>query len=183
MYVIKETGGSRFVDVIHNAQSSQQTQNMCITFVQRRPNVFDVGPTLYKCHTNIWCLLVAAFEPFETPEITLTWDVSDTPMVRLAHTSCLSVAVHRWATGVARHLSSCTEAFSVTSTTNIYSVKIDPAATCSPGARMIITLHSLYKCAIKAFIPIFKTVFIPILRGTTFEWLCGTINKIDRRWY
>ena len=28
---------------------SQQTQNICIAFVQRRPNVFDVGPTLYKC--------------------------------------------------------------------------------------------------------------------------------------
>ena len=26
----------------------QQTQNIC-TFVQRRPNVFDVGATLYKC--------------------------------------------------------------------------------------------------------------------------------------
>ena len=37
--------------------SSQQTQNICITFVQRRPNVFDVGSTLYKCHTNILCLL------------------------------------------------------------------------------------------------------------------------------
>ena len=28
--------------------SAQQTQNICITFIQRRPNVFDVGPTLYK---------------------------------------------------------------------------------------------------------------------------------------
>ena len=36
---------------------TQQTQNMCITFVQRRPNVFDVGPTLYKWYTNILCLL------------------------------------------------------------------------------------------------------------------------------
>ena len=35
----------------------QQTQNICITFVQRRPDVFDVGPTLYKCYTNILCLL------------------------------------------------------------------------------------------------------------------------------
>ena len=32
-------------------------QNICITFVQRRPNVFDVGPTLYKCNTNVLCLL------------------------------------------------------------------------------------------------------------------------------
>ena len=27
-------------------------QNSCITFIQRRPNVFDVGPTLYKCYTK-----------------------------------------------------------------------------------------------------------------------------------
>ena len=36
---------------------SQQTQNICIPFVQRRPNVLDVGPTLYKCYTNVLCLL------------------------------------------------------------------------------------------------------------------------------
>ena len=41
------------VDVL----SFQQTQNICTTFVQRRPNVFDVGPTLYKCYTNVLCLL------------------------------------------------------------------------------------------------------------------------------
>ena len=27
---------------------SQQTQNICITFRQRWPNIFDVEPTLYK---------------------------------------------------------------------------------------------------------------------------------------
>ena len=37
--------------------TTQQSQNVCITFVQRRPNVFDVGPTLYKCYTNVLCLL------------------------------------------------------------------------------------------------------------------------------
>ena len=36
---------------------AQQTQNICITFVQRRHHVFDVGPTLYKCYTNDLCLL------------------------------------------------------------------------------------------------------------------------------
>ena len=35
----------------------QQTQTICIIFVQRRPNVVDVGPTLYKCYTNVLCLL------------------------------------------------------------------------------------------------------------------------------
>ena len=32
-------------------------QNICMTFVQRQPNVFDVGSTLYKCYTNVLCLL------------------------------------------------------------------------------------------------------------------------------
>ena len=32
---------------------AQQTQNICITFVPGRPNVFDVGPPLYKCYTNV----------------------------------------------------------------------------------------------------------------------------------
>ena len=27
---------------------AQQTQDICITFIQRQPNVFDVGPTLHK---------------------------------------------------------------------------------------------------------------------------------------
>ena len=35
----------------------QQTQNICITFVQRRTNVFDVGPALYKCYRNVLWLL------------------------------------------------------------------------------------------------------------------------------
>ena len=26
-------------------------------FVQRRPNVFDIDATLYKCYTNVLCLL------------------------------------------------------------------------------------------------------------------------------
>ena len=37
--------------------NSQWTQNICITFIQRQTNVFDVGPTLYKCYTNVLCLL------------------------------------------------------------------------------------------------------------------------------
>ena len=42
---------------------TQQTQNICITFVQRRPNVFDVGPTLFKCYTNVLCLLGTIHRP------------------------------------------------------------------------------------------------------------------------
>ena len=36
---------------------TQQTQNICITSVQCWTNVEDVGPTLYKCYTNVLCLL------------------------------------------------------------------------------------------------------------------------------
>ena len=32
---------------------AQQTRNICITFVQCWVNVEDVGPTLFKCNTNI----------------------------------------------------------------------------------------------------------------------------------
>ena len=39
------------------ARIPQQTQNICIASVQRRPNYFDVGPTLYNCCTNVLCLL------------------------------------------------------------------------------------------------------------------------------
>ena len=35
--------------------TSLQTQNICKPFIQRRPNVFDVGPTLYKCYRNVLC--------------------------------------------------------------------------------------------------------------------------------
>ena len=38
--------------------TSEQTQNICITVFQRRPNVFAVEQTLYKCYTNILHLLV-----------------------------------------------------------------------------------------------------------------------------
>ena len=46
---------------------TQQTQNICIAFVQRRHNVFDVGPTLYKCYTNVcvyWEWLLSTGQPF-----------------------------------------------------------------------------------------------------------------------
>ena len=36
---------------------SQKTHNICITFIQRGLNIFDVGPTLYKCYTTVLHLL------------------------------------------------------------------------------------------------------------------------------
>ena len=37
--------------------TTQQSQNICITCVQCRTNVEDVGPTLYKYYANVLCLL------------------------------------------------------------------------------------------------------------------------------
>ena len=36
---------------------TQQSQDICITFIQRWPNVFDVGPTLHEVIQNVLCLL------------------------------------------------------------------------------------------------------------------------------
>ena len=36
---------------------TQQTQNICIAFIQNRPNVLDVGPTLHKSNTNVLYLV------------------------------------------------------------------------------------------------------------------------------
>ena len=41
----------------------QRTENICITFVQRGPNVFDVGPTFYKCYTNVLWVLGLSIGP------------------------------------------------------------------------------------------------------------------------
>ena len=37
--------------------NTQQTQNSCITFIQCWTSVVDARPTLYKCYTNVLCLL------------------------------------------------------------------------------------------------------------------------------
>ena len=39
--------------------TAQWTQNISITFVYCWPNVEDLGPTLYKCYTQVLCLLGA----------------------------------------------------------------------------------------------------------------------------
>ena len=47
--------------ITHRLLPSQQTQNICIRFKQRRPNVFNVCPTLHKCYTNVLRLLGYAY--------------------------------------------------------------------------------------------------------------------------
>ena len=61
---------------ISHPGDSHQTQNICITFIQRRPNVKDVGPTSFKCYTNILCLLIwtlMRLKPFYNWPARLTW--------------------------------------------------------------------------------------------------------------
>ena len=36
------------VQCLRESPSAQQKQDICMTFMQRRPNVFDVGPALHK---------------------------------------------------------------------------------------------------------------------------------------
>ena len=50
----------------------QQTQTNRMSFVQRRSNVFDVSPTLYKCYTNVFCLLGLSFSPGDVHVCVLT---------------------------------------------------------------------------------------------------------------
>ena len=42
---------------VNRHQIFQRTQNICITFIQCWANVEDIGPALYKCYTNVLCLL------------------------------------------------------------------------------------------------------------------------------
>ena len=60
-------------------QVNQKTQNICITFVQHRPNVFDGGPTLYKCYTNVLCWL----GQYGTPAISYFTSIDSTRNVHI----------------------------------------------------------------------------------------------------
>ena len=54
------TAGEYYCKNLHDVfikMTTQWPKNICITFIQHRPNVFDVGPTLYKCYTDVLCLL------------------------------------------------------------------------------------------------------------------------------
>ena len=43
--------------------AAQQTQDICITFIQRRPKVFDVGPTLQEV-TQMFCVYWVSIQAF-----------------------------------------------------------------------------------------------------------------------
>ena len=62
-----------------NVPTAQQTQNICTTFVQRRPNVFDAGPTLYKCYTNALCFLGGQLASYSNISITIRYKTARQP--------------------------------------------------------------------------------------------------------
>ena len=45
---------------------AQQAQNICITFIQRQPNVFDIGPTLYKI-IQMYCVYWVSIQVWVSP--------------------------------------------------------------------------------------------------------------------
>ena len=49
--------GAEWVYPVSSGNSQEKTQNICITVIQCRTSVEDVGPTLYKCYANVLCLL------------------------------------------------------------------------------------------------------------------------------
>ena len=55
-WLIKQCKYLIYTNVWTNIIALIYTQNICITFVERRPNVFDVCPTSYTCYTNDLCL-------------------------------------------------------------------------------------------------------------------------------
>ena len=54
MWLVTVWTDGRLTPRLTSPEATQQTQNMCITFVQCRTNVEDVGPTLYKCYTHVF---------------------------------------------------------------------------------------------------------------------------------
>ena len=66
------------------------TQNICIAFIQRRPNVCDVGPTLYNCY-KMFCVYYSKIPDYEqcvqVRELTRRKDRSDLPFIRSLITS------------------------------------------------------------------------------------------------
>ena len=70
---------------------NQQTQNICITFAQRQLDVFDVGPALYKCYTNV-LYLVGSIVIYPRP-ITRC-EPPSTASMQLLHVFILGVEYH-----------------------------------------------------------------------------------------
>ena len=48
-------GRYHIISYAKKRRKNSRLVNVCIPFIQRPPNVSDVGPTLYKCYTNDLC--------------------------------------------------------------------------------------------------------------------------------
>ena len=60
---------------------AQQTQDICMTFMQCRPNVFDVGPTLHKV-IQMFCVYWVTIQ---------TWGLSSFQIPAVIQSVCLQV--------------------------------------------------------------------------------------------
>ena len=60
---------------------AQQTQDICMTFMQCRPNVFDVGPTLHKV-IQMFCVYWVTIQ---------TWGSSSFQIPAVIQSVCLQV--------------------------------------------------------------------------------------------
>ena len=56
-----------------------------ITFIQRRPNVFDVGPTLYKCYTNVFVFTELSYKKRGSRHVQLYTELLFTPITHHMH--------------------------------------------------------------------------------------------------
>ena len=78
--------------------AAQQAQDICITFIQRRPNVFDVGPTLHEV-IQMFCVYWVSIQAlgsssFQLPAViqSVCFQASDQVGVRAR---CFELLTHR----------------------------------------------------------------------------------------
>ena len=73
--------------------AAQQTQDICITFIQRRPNVFDVGPTLHEV-IQMFCVYWVSIQAFGVKQFpnprsnTVSLFASQGPTLKYIWTCC-----------------------------------------------------------------------------------------------
>ena len=88
--------------------NTQQTKNICITFIQRRPNVLYVGPTLFKFSPNVLCLLGIPDSSSTTAACSSTFHPKGccSRFQALSRRSIQTIQIsQRWASG--RHIATC----------------------------------------------------------------------------
>ena len=69
------------VQCLRESPPAQQTQDICITFIQCRPNVFDAGPTLHKV-IQLFCVYWVTIQ---------AWGASSFQIPAVVQSVCLQV--------------------------------------------------------------------------------------------